>query len=866
MRISKSVKLLTTMVLTSTILVGSQLSTVYAQDSMIVNSQESQPQIKTDQALRQFQGIVRHKELLYQNGQFVEGNSVVADDVYTFDESYLGEIQPNGSRVGMPMSVAAKGDQASNYFVGDGFMYVGAYSIDGGPISYLTNRVYEMNYSEVMPVITFYYARPILCNEGSRSLGFEVGEQFSCYEKVTNKDGGKQDRMSRYINGYLTKGKDVTEPFNTNKKSDFVFNYAPLFKPADILAITNVSVEGSVDKAGVASVKSVNNPATIYMSEDLKNRQVNKTLTGQTSLNGTQPINLNQGSAPIKQVSDLVKDVSSINMNDWVDDGLALTLTVPNHVIEEERKRATEIDGTASSGSVSVNMLINAKFVQSYKSITGITHLYQSRLTYNGVPFFADYVNSTLDVEGGTFHRTTSTVAAQIQNYKALVNTSAEPSWRLTVGFESSPKLLPTKSGYGGQLWYDASEIELYNEYISLGDTKPGTGRSMENGDTGACDFTELVNNNTCVGYDVSNSPKVQTQRAVDLTTDIIYSNDLLTTELPYVNYDTSSNVDKINGNILTFNRNKMNYLVNLMDTESAGFLNGRSGIIDMAKTVNEQVIRQKDLSYVFGRKFKLPYRYIIPMDIGVYTGGVDSKSQVLKVVTKDVFAVGEDTGLVYAVPNGRKQFNASDWKSGILQNIFKNGGMYDPYKSSEANPIEVVKYLNDQYSNEYKQWLNQTTGAKVLDMQDNLVTSNTGSMYFTPLNVGPTKAGTTNKQNFYFRLNVEDIGLNDFTLQADQFMNYNYYLVGHGDNAIYTAQKGNITGGEKPTAVYKAPFTLTQELNEQIASSTRPSDWVRVNETRMMYTGNVIEQLVKSGNVDGSLSSNLSNSLSTRN
>lgn len=863
MRISKSVKLLTTMVLTSTILVGSNLSMVYAQDSMVVNSRESQPQVKTDQALRQFQGVVRHKELLYQNGQFVEGNSIIADEVYTFDESYIGELQPDGTRSGMPMSVAAKGDQASKYFVGDGFMYVGAYSVDGGPISYLTNRVYEMTYKEVMPVVTFYYARPILCNEGSRSLGFEVGDQFTCYESIPETAGGRQDRMSRYINGYLTKGKDVTEPFNTTKKSDFVFNYVPLFMPADVLAVTNVRAEGSIDKDTSIRATSTTDTSNVYVSDALNSKQVNTTLTGQTALNGTQTIRLNQGGATIKHINDLVRGINGSDMNTWVEDGLALTLTVPNSVIEAERKRATAIDGTADTGSVTVNMLINAKFEQSYKSITGINHLYQSVLTYNGIPFFADYVNSTLDLEGGTIHRTTSTIAAQIQNYKALINTSAEPSWRLTVGFESRPELLDTKSGYGGQLWYDASVLELYNEYISLAETKPGTGRSTENGDTGACDFTVATNaDGTCAGYDVSNSPKVQTQRAVDLTTDIIYANDLLNKDVPYVNEDTKNGVSATS-NILTFNRDKMNYLVNLMDTESAGFLNGRSGVIDMAKTVNDLVLRQKQLSYVFGRTFKLPYRYIIPMDIGLYTGDNNTKSQVLKVVTKDVFAVGADSGLVYAVPNGRKQFEPADWKSGILQNIFKNGGMYDPTTSTEANPIEIVKYLNDNYSNEYKQWVYQTTGAKTLDMQDNLVTSNTGSMYFTPLNVGPTKAGTSNKQNFYFRLNVEDVGLNDFTLQSDQFMNYTYYLVGHGDNAIYTAQKGNITGGEKPNTVYKAPFTLTKALNDQISTATRPNDWIRVNETRMMYTGNMIEQLIESGNVDGStVNSYLSNSV----
>lgn len=653
--------------------------------------------------------------------------------------------------------------------------YVGAISVDGGTtILPHEPRKVEMLIEKGMNQIIFYYMEPITCDTDETT--FNGPNLVSCGTSI-NTAASKPDRVLPYINGYLAKLGD--EPVNNIGASSYVYNYAPLIQPEGVFAVRAVNVRAV---GGGEVVSSTNDNSVTYLTDELDN--IKPKLYMAPNIHTTTSLKITN--APnSKHVSELSKIEDLKDMSDW-GDGTGVSLVLDNTNINR-----------GSLGDV--------EFTTSYKYIDTIRHNYRPTLVYNGVSYMAEYVDTTLDYEQQKAVEFTTEVEDAGHDYGESFGNAGTSEFMFAVGFERTPVFDTDATG---------------NEVLSTEIKK----------------FYEIYSN----AYD-SHTRTYDTQRAVEVDNKLYYVNMLAYNELPYLNSATKANRDGASANVLTFDKDNMWYLIGNYDEQNPtldkelvdvqSIYNAADGTT-LADFLDSKVSKRFNTSVIpdpMSGEFLLNYEKVIPLVYGKYTD--EAIGQSLEFITKDVFAVGSDSGYQVIVKDAREEPSASEWKNG-----WKDVDVYTGEQYGENNSVRVLTNRN-LLVNALTDDLGLT---HAVSDSDKLVTKGRGSLFFLPVDIKLNDVEGNDK--YHNRTVVTDLGLNDATYFQDDIITVDTYLFGRGNDVIYSPQRMEIEDG-------KQVETVDVLINNAALNDFKniPSEqWKTSNGTRMVYSP-VLKPFIKS-------------------
>lgn len=653
--------------------------------------------------------------------------------------------------------------------------YIGAISVDGGTtILPHEPRQVEMLIEKGMNQIIFYYMEPITCETGETT--FNGPNLVSC-GMTTIVGDPKPDRVLPYINGYLAKLGD--EPVNNIGASSYVYNYAPLIQPEGVFAVRAVNVRAV---GGGDVVSSTNDQTATYLTDELDDVRPKSFMA--PNIHTTTDVKLTN--APnTKHVSELSKIEDLKDMSDW-GDGTGVSLVLDNDNINR---------GT----------LGDVEFTTSYKYIDTIRHNYQPTLVYNGVSYMAEYVDTTLDYEQQKAVEFTTEVEDAGHDYGESFGNAGTSEFMFTVGFERVPFFDTDAAG---------------NEVLSTEISK----------------FYEIYSN----AYD-SHTRTFDTQRAVEVDNKIYYVNMLAYADLPYMNNETKSTPDGDRANVLTFDKDNMWYLVGNYDEQNPtldeelvdvqSIYNATDGTT-LAEFLDSKVGKRFNTSVIpdpMSGEFLLNYDKVIPLVYGKYTD--EELGQSLELITKDVFAVGSDSGYQVVVKDAREEPSSAEWKNG-----WKDVDVYTGEQYGVNNTVRVLTNRN-LLVNALTDDLGLT---HAVSDSDKLVTKGRGSLFFLPVDIKLNDVEGNEK--YHNRTVVTDLGLNDATYFQDDIITVDTYLFGRGNDVIYSPQRMEIEDG-------KQIETVDVLINNAALNDYKniPSEqWKTSNGTRMLYSP-VLKPFIKS-------------------
>lgn len=653
--------------------------------------------------------------------------------------------------------------------------YIGAISVDGGTtILPHEPRQVEMLIEKGMNQIIFYYMEPISCETAEGT--FNGPNLVSCTIGITELVP-QPDRVLPYINGYLAKLGD--EPVNNIGASSYVYNYAPLIQPEGVFAVRAVNVRAV---GGGDVVSSTNDQTVTYLTDELDDIKPKRYMA--PNIHTTTDVKLTN--APnAKHVSELSKIEDLKDMSDW-GDGTGVSLVLDNDNINR---------GT----------LGDVEFTTSYKYIDTIRHNYQPTLVYNGVSYMAEYVDTTLDYEQQKAVEFTTEVEDAGHDYGESFGNAGTSEFMFTVGFERVPFFDTDAAG---------------NEVLSTEISK----------------FYEIYSN----AYD-SHTRTFDTQRAVEVDNKIYYVNMLAYADLPYMNNATKSTPDGDRANVLTFDKDNMWYLVGNYDEQNPtldeelvdvqSIYNATDGTT-LAEFLDSKVSKRFNTSVIpdpMSGEFLLNYDKVIPLVYGKYTD--EELGQSLELITKDVFAVGSDSGYQVVVKDAREEPSSAEWKNG-----WKDVDVYTGEQYGVNNSVRVLTNRN-LLVNALTDDLGLT---HAVSDSDKLVTKGRGSLFFLPVDIKLNDVEGNEK--YHNRTVVTDLGLNDATYFQDDIITVDTYLFGRGNDVIYSPQRMEIEDG-------KQVETVDVLINNAALNDYKniPSEqWKTSNGTRMLYSP-VLKPFIKS-------------------
>ena len=653
--------------------------------------------------------------------------------------------------------------------------YVGAISVDGGTtiIPHEPRKV-EMLIEQGMNQLIFYYMAPITCETGEST--FNGPNLVSCEIPIKG-TANKPDRVLPYINGYLAKLGD--EPVNNIGASSYVYNYAPLIQPEGVFAVRAVNVRAV---GGGEVVSSTNDNSVTYLTDELDSIKPKRYMAPNLHTTTTLKITNAPNS---KHVSELSKIEDLKDMSDW-GDGTGVSLVLENTNINR-----------GSLGDV--------EFTTSYKYIDTIRHNYRPTLVYNGVSYMAEYVDTTLDYEQQKAVEFTTEVEDAGHDYGESFGNAGTSEFMFAVGFERTPVFDTDAAG---------------NEVLSTEISK----------------FYEIYSN----AYD-SHTRTYDTQRAVEVDNKLYYVNMLAYRELPYLNSATKANRDGASANVLTFDKDNMWYLVGNYDEQNPtldkelvdvqSIYNAADGTT-LSDFLDSKVSKRFNTSVIpdpMSGEFLLNYEKVIPLVYGKYTD--ETLGQSLEFITKDVFAVGSDSGYQVIVKDAREEPSASEWKNG-----WKDVDVYTGEQYGENNSVRVLTNRN-LLVNALTDDLGLT---HAVSDSDKLVTKGRGSLFFLPVDIKLNDVEGNDK--YHNRTVVTDLGLNDATYFQDDIITVDTYLFGRGNDVIYSPQRIEIEDG-------KQVETVDVLINNAALNDFKniPSEqWKTSNGTRMVYSP-VLKPFIKS-------------------
>lgn len=655
--------------------------------------------------------------------------------------------------------------------------YVGAISVDGGTtIIPHDPRQVEMLVKKGMNQIIFYYMEPVLCDTSGST--FNGPNLLSCEEPILKTDDGSEPSMMMpYVNGYLAKLGD--DAVNNSSASSYVYNYVPMIQPKGVYAVRAVDVRA----VGGGQVETAtNDKSTTYISplvNELKPKRFQAPNT-----NATTTVKLTNATNP-KPMSELAEATDPLDMANWGDKtGVSLVL---------------------DSTSINRGTLGDVEFVTSYKYLDTVRHNYRPTLVYNGVTYMAEYVDTTLDYEEQKAVEFTTEVDDAGHDYGESFGNAGTSEFMYTVGFER--KARPEVNGEGKTVI--RSEIHKFYEVFSN-------------------------------AYD-SHTQTYDTQRAVEVNNKIYYANMLAYTDLPYLTEATKSKREGTNANVLTFDKDNMWYLIGHYDEQNptldsqlvdvSSIYNATNGTT-LANFLDSKVGKRFNTSVIpdpMAGEYLLNYDKVIPMVYGKYTD--ETIGQSLEFITKDVFAVGSDSGYQVVVKDARVEPNAANWKNG-----WSDVDVYTGEQYGANNSIKVLTERNilvDALTND----LGLT---HAVSDSDKLVTKGRGSLFFLPVDIKLDPVAGNDR--YHNRIVVTDLGLNDATYFQDDIITVDTYLFGRGNDVIYSPQRLEIEEGQQVEDIDVLINNAAVNDYKNIPSE----QWKTSNGTRMVYSP-VLKPFIKS-------------------
>lgn len=655
--------------------------------------------------------------------------------------------------------------------------YVGAISVDGGTtIIPHDPRQVEMLVKKGMNQIIFYYMEPALCDTNGST--FNGPNLVSCEDKSTNvTDASQPDRMMPYVNGYLAKLGD--DAVNNSAASSYVYNYVPMIQPKGVFAVRAVDV---MAKGGGKVETSNNDKSVTYLTESIDELRPKKFQA--PNINTTTTVKITNAPNP-KSISELSTETDPLNMANWGD--------------------KTGVNLVLDSTSINRGTLGDVEFITSYKYIDTVRHNYRPTLVYNGVTYMAEYVDTTLDYEQQKAVAFTTEVDDAGHDYGESFGNAGTSEFMYTVGFER--KARPELNGEGKEVIH--SEIRKFYEVFSN-------------------------------AYD-SHTQTYDTQRAVEVNNKIYYANMLAYTDLPYLTEATKSKREGTNANVLTFDKDNMWYLIGHYDEQNPtldsqlvdvqSIYNATNGTT-LANFLDSKVGKRFNTSVIpdpMAGEYLLDYDKVIPMVYGKYTD--ETIGQSLEFITKDVFAVGSDSGYQVVVKDARVEPNAANWKNG-----WSDVDVYTGEQYGANNSIKVLTERNilvDALTND----LGLT---HAVSDSDKLVTKGRGSLFFLPVDIKLDPVAGNDR--YHNRIVVTDLGLNDATYFQDDIITVDTYLFGRGNDVIYSPQRLEIEEGQQVEDIDVLINNAAVNDYKNIPSE----QWKTSNGTRMVYSP-VIKPFIKS-------------------
>lgn len=646
--------------------------------------------------------------------------------------------------------------------------YVGAISVDGGTtIIPHDPRQVEMLVKKGMNQIIFYYMEPALCDTNGST--FNGPNLLSCEEEIPV-DNTLTDPtlMMPYVNGYLAKLGD--DAVNNSSASSYVYNYVPMIQPKGVFAVRAVDVRA----VGGGQVETAtNDKSTTYISP-LINELTPKRFQAPNT-NATTTVKLTNATNP-KPMSALATETDPMDMANWGDKtGVSLVL---------------------DSTSINRGTLGDVEFVTSYKYLDTIRHNYRPTLVYNGVTYMAEYVDTTLDYEEQKAVEFTTEVDDAGHDYGESFGNAGTSEFMYTVGFER--KARPELNGEGKTVI--RSEIRKFYEVFSN-------------------------------AYD-SHTQTYDTQRAVEVDNKIYYANMLAYEDLPYLKAATKSKRAGANANVLTFDKDNMWYLIGHYDEQNPtldsqlvdvqSIYNATNGTT-LANFLDSKVNKRFNTTVIpdpMAGEYLLNYDKVIPMVYGKYTD--EAIGQSLEFITKDVFAVGSDSGYQVVVKDARVEPSAANWKNGW--------GDVDVYTGEQYGANNSIRVLTER--NILVDALTNDLGlTHAVSDSDKLVTKGRGSLFFLPVDIKLDPVAGNDR--YHNRIVVTDLGLNDATYFQDDIITVDTYLFGRGNDVIYSPQRLEVEEGKEVENI----DVLINNAAVNDYKNIPTEQWKTSNGTRMVYS-----------------------------